>query len=121
MFPPRLLNANITQVMYKVNQHLDEGMLCYIDKSIWRPFALRSMRSRNMKKILPKVSYDSDADVLTLAGAMSGRIDHARELGNFVVHFTKDDRPLLIEVLEASKIFGGSATPVRKVASLAFA
>lgn len=74
-----------------------------------------------MKKTPPKVSYDSDADVLSLAGAVKGRIDHARELGNFVVHFTKDDRPLLIEVLEASKVFGGSATPVRKVANLAFA
>lgn len=73
-----------------------------------------------MKKTSPKVSYDSDADVLTLAGAMSGRIDHARELGNFVVHFTKDDRPLLIEVLEASKVFGGSATPAHKVANLVF-
>lgn len=73
-----------------------------------------------MKKT-SKISYDSDADVLALAGATKGHIDHARELGNFVVHFTKDDRPLLIEVLEASKIFGNSSTPVRKVAHLAFA
>lgn len=74
-----------------------------------------------MKKIIPKVSYDADADVLALAGTVAGRIDHARELGNFVVHFTKDDRPLLIEVLEASKVFGNSSKPVRKVSSLAFA
>ena len=74
-----------------------------------------------MKKIIPKVSYDSDADVLSLAGSAIGRIDHANELGNFVVHFTKDDRPLLIEVLEASKVFGNSPTPVRKMVSLAFA
>lgn len=74
-----------------------------------------------MKKITPKVSYDSDADVLSVAGAVRGRIDHARELGNFVVHFTKDDRPLLIEVLEASKVFGNSPTPVRRVTNLAFA
>lgn len=74
-----------------------------------------------MKKTPPKVSYDSDADVLTLAGVARGRIDHARELGNFVVHFTKDDRPLLIEVLEASKVFGGSVKPVRGVTSPAFA
>lgn len=74
-----------------------------------------------MKNILPKVSYDSDADVLSLAGAVAGRIDHARELGNFVVHFTKDDRPLLIEVLEASKVFGNSSASVRKIANLTFA
>ena len=73
-----------------------------------------------MKKI-PKISYDPDADVLSVAATVTGRIDHARELGNFVVHFTKDDRPLLIEVLEASKVFGNSPNPVRKMANLAFA
>ncbi len=73
-----------------------------------------------MKKI-PKVSYDADADVLSLSGAVSGRIDHANELGNFIVHFTKDDRPLLIEVLEASKVFGSGSKPVRKMTNLAFA
>ncbi len=74
-----------------------------------------------MKKITPKVSYDSDADVLTVAGAVKGRIDHANELGNFVVHFTKDNRPLLIEVLEASKVFKGSPRAVRNIALPAFA
>ena len=74
-----------------------------------------------MKKITPKVSYDSDADILTLTGVAGGRIDHASKLGNFVVHFTKDNRPLLIEVLEASKIFSNSPKPVRKMAGLAFA
>lgn len=76
---------------------------------------------RVVKKITHKVSYDSDADVLSVAGAVAGRIDHARELGNFVVHFTKDDRPLLIEVLEASKVFGNSSTSVQKMAHFAFA
>ncbi len=73
-----------------------------------------------MKKIA-KVSYDPNADVLALAGVVKGRIDHANELGNFIVHFTKDDRPLLIEVLEASKVFGNSSKPVRKVANFALA
>jgi len=73
-----------------------------------------------MKKT-PKASYDPDADVLTLAGAVKGRIDHAREMGNFIVHFTKDDRPLLIEVLEASKVFGAGSKTVRTVTTPAFA
>ncbi len=72
-----------------------------------------------MKKATPKVSYDKEADVLTLAGAVKGRINHARELGNFVIHFTKDDRPLLIEVLEASKVFANSSKPLRKMAGFA--
>ena len=73
-----------------------------------------------MKKTT-KISYDSDADVLTFVGAAKGVIDHARELGNFVVHFTKDDRPLLIEVVDASKVFNASPKPVRKMAAPAFA
>ena len=73
-----------------------------------------------MKKI-SKISYDADADVLALAGTAKGRIDHANELGNFVVHFTKDNQPLLIEVLEASKVFSDNPKPLREVAHLVFA
>ena len=73
-----------------------------------------------MKNKTPKVSYDSDADVLALAGTVRGRIDHARELGNFIVHFTKDDRPLLIEILEASKVYGNSPKPLGKIANPIF-
>ncbi len=74
-----------------------------------------------MKKIYPKVSYDPDADVLSLLGTAKGNINHARELGNFIVHFTKDDRPLLVEVLEASKVFGNGSKPVGKVTDFALA
>lgn len=71
-----------------------------------------------MKKSNPTISYDSDADVLALRGAGKIRIDHARELGNFVVHFTKDDKPVLIEVLEASKVFGDNPKPFKQMATL---
>ena len=74
-----------------------------------------------MKKTTPKISYDADADILTLLGAAKGVVDHACELGNFVVHFTKDDRPLLIEVIDASKVFNASPKPVRKMTASAFA
>ena len=70
-----------------------------------------------MKKINPIISYDSDADVFAVRNAGKIRIDHARELGNFVVHFTKDDKPVLIEVLEASKVFGENPKPLRQMAS----
>ena len=73
-----------------------------------------------MKKTIPKASYDSDADILSLTGTVTGRIDHANELGNFVVHFTKDDRPLLIEVLEASKVFANIPKPLGKIANPVF-
>lgn len=74
-----------------------------------------------MKKTSPNLSYDADADVLSLAGSVKGIIDHAAELGNFVVHFTKDNRPVLVEILEASKIFGASPKPIRKMATPVFA
>ncbi len=74
-----------------------------------------------MKKTTPKISYDSDSDVLALSGAAKGVIDHAYELGNFVVHFTKDDEPLLIEVLEASEVFSTSPKTVREMVAPAFA
>lgn len=74
-----------------------------------------------MKKMMPKVSYDPDVDILFLSGKAKGVIDHAREIGNFIVHFTKDDKPLLIEVLEASEVFNSSPKPVRKMVAPAFA
>ena len=57
-----------------------------------------------MKKIPQKnkFSYEPEADVLTLE-ISSSPIDHARELGPLVVHFTKRNVPVLVEILEASK------------------
>lgn len=49
------------------------------------------------------VNYDSDADVLSMASSSDATIDHAREMGNLVVHFGKDDEPILVEVLQASQ------------------
>jgi len=74
-----------------------------------------------MKKTNPTISYDSDADVLALRGASKIRIDHAQELGNFVVHFTKDNKPVLIEVLEASKMFGDNPKPLKQMAAFVVA
>ena len=46
--------------------------------------------------------YEPEADVFTVE--LSGQpIDHAKEIGNIVVHFTKKNTPVLIEILEASK------------------
>lgn len=49
-----------------------------------------------------KMSYEPEADVFTWE--LTGKpIDHAKEIGNIVVHFTKNNIPVLIEILEASK------------------
>ncbi len=48
-----------------------------------------------------KINYDREDDILMIETA-PGRIDHAEEMGQIIVHFTKDDKPVLLEILDAS-------------------
>ena len=50
-----------------------------------------------------KISYEPEADVLSVEISREAPIDFAKELGNIVVHFTKHNVPVLIEVLNASQ------------------
>jgi uncharacterized protein YuzE len=59
------------------------------------------------------ISYDADADVLTLEASRSGKIDYAEEVGNVIVHFSKQGRPLLVEILNASRSFRENRELVR--------
>lgn len=65
------------------------------------------------KKNNTKISYDSDADVLSMESAGRSVIDHAEEMGGLVVHFSKKNRPVLVEILEASKLFKGQSKSLR--------
>ena len=56
------------------------------------------MKSENKEKI----SYEPEADVL-MWEITHQPIDSAKEIGTVVVHFTKNNIPVLIEILEASK------------------
>jgi hypothetical protein len=49
-----------------------------------------------------KISYEPEADVLRVEVA-NLPIDYAKEIGNFVVHFSKDGLPVYVEILKASK------------------
>lgn len=49
--------------------------------------------------------YDLEANILSWEIA-EGEIDHAREFGNFIIHFSKNGKPLFIEMLDASKFIG---------------
>ena len=49
-----------------------------------------------------KISYEPEADVLRIEVA-NLPIDYAKEIGSFVVHFSKDGLPVYVEILEASK------------------
>ncbi|MBI4050523.1 MAG: DUF2283 domain-containing protein [Candidatus Doudnabacteria bacterium] len=49
-----------------------------------------------------KISYEPEADVLSWE--ITGEpIDYAKEIGNVVVHFSKKNVPVLVEILEATK------------------
>lgn len=56
------------------------------------------MKNKNKTRI----SYEPEADVL-MWEITDKPIDFAKEIGNVVVHFTKNNMPVLIEILEASR------------------
>ncbi len=66
-----------------------------------------------------QLKYDADADVLSIEGRPDVVIDHAKEMGNLVVHFSKNDEPVLIEVLEASQTLRGQTVPLQRFVALA--
>ena len=51
-----------------------------------------------------KMKYREDADVLTVIVREKGKLSHAEEVGDIIVHFGDDGRPLFMEILKASKI-----------------
>ena len=51
-----------------------------------------------------KIKYDGDADVLTIILKGKGELSHAEEVGDVIVHFDKDGKPLFMEILKARKI-----------------
>jgi len=50
-----------------------------------------------------KVRYDAESDVLTILLSKSGRLSHAEEMGDIVVHLGQKGEPLFLELLNASK------------------
>ena len=49
-----------------------------------------------------RMTYDRAVDVL-LIEVSKRTIDHAEEVGPVIVHFTKDDKPVALEILQASQ------------------
>ena len=50
-----------------------------------------------------KIKYDEESDVLTVVVAEKGKLSHA-EVGDIIVHFDENGKPLFMEILTASKI-----------------
>lgn len=51
------------------------------------------------------MTYDPEANILSWEIA-SGQISHAREIGNFIIHLSPAGKPILLEILDASKFVG---------------
>jgi len=51
-----------------------------------------------------KVKYDEEADILIVVVAEEGRLSHAEEVGDIIIHFDENGKPLFMEILRASKI-----------------
>jgi uncharacterized protein YuzE len=49
--------------------------------------------------------YDPEANILCWEVA-KGAISHAREFGNLIIHLSSSGKPILIEILDASKFIG---------------
>lgn len=49
------------------------------------------------------MSYDSEADVLSVIVSQEGKISDAEIVGDVLVHWNDEGRPLFLEFLNASK------------------
>lgn len=67
-----------------------------------------------------KISYEPEADVLTYE-ITNQSIDYAQEVGDIVVHFTKNNMPVLVEILEASKFLKKAEKLTSKTGNLSIA
>jgi len=54
-----------------------------------------------------KIKYNSEDDVL-IYELGEGKIDHAQEMGPFIVHFDKKGKAILLEMLDASEFLTAS-------------
>lgn len=60
-----------------------------------------------------KIRYSKDVDILMIE--LSDKpIDYAEEEGQIIVHFSKDDEPVLIEILDAKDFVLSSISSIVK-------
>ncbi|MCD6148724.1 DUF2283 domain-containing protein [bacterium] len=70
---------------------------------------------KNLDRI--KIRYDSESDVLSWE--ISKRpIDYAVEIGNMVLHFSPDNIPVYVEILEAKKFLGKTQKLIKEKITL---
>jgi len=62
---------------------------------------------------MKKIRYNKDVDAL-LVELSSQPVDHAEESGQFIVHFSKMAKPVLLEILDAREFVLGSLSSLLK-------
>ena len=60
---------------------------------------------------MSKIRYSDDVDAL-LVELSSEPVDHAEESGPFIVHFSRNGEPVLLEILNAKEFVLGSLASV---------
>lgn len=50
-----------------------------------------------------RLKYDVESDVLMIIVSESGKLSHAEEMGDIVIHLNEKGQPLFLEVLKASE------------------
>ena len=48
------------------------------------------------------ISYDRETDIMMLE-LSKAKIDHAEQAGSIIIHFSKKDKPVMLEILDASE------------------
>ncbi len=49
-----------------------------------------------------RISYNREEDILIIEVSEEG-IDYAEDVGPMIIHFTKEGKPVLVEILDASE------------------
>jgi hypothetical protein len=55
-----------------------------------------------------KISYNREDDIMLLE-VSEAPIDFAEEMGPIIIHFTKERKPVLLEILDASEFIATAA------------
>jgi uncharacterized protein YuzE len=60
-----------------------------------------------------KIRYDGEEDIVTL-DVSAENIDHAEQIGSIIVHFSKQGKPVLLEILDASEFIAETTKAMAK-------
>jgi uncharacterized protein YuzE len=60
-----------------------------------------------------KIRYDREEDIVTF-DVSSENIDYAEEIGPIIVHFSKQGKPVLLEILDASEFIAETTRAMAK-------